>query len=59
MNTLVFTGEMARLQQAIAGSHDLVVRRGIVLQALNARTESGYWSWVAAAAISPPKLPDL
>lgn len=38
METLAFTGEMARLQQAIAESHDLVVRRGTVLEALNLRT---------------------
>jgi ubiquinone/menaquinone biosynthesis C-methylase UbiE len=38
VNTLAFTGDMARLQQAIAESHDLVVRRGIVLEALNLRT---------------------
>jgi ubiquinone/menaquinone biosynthesis C-methylase UbiE len=38
MSTLAFTGEMARLQQAIAESHDLVSRRGTVLDALNLRT---------------------
>jgi ubiquinone/menaquinone biosynthesis C-methylase UbiE len=38
MNTLAFTGDMARLQQAIAESHDLAVRRGMVLEALNLRT---------------------
>ena len=37
MNTLSFAGGMARLQQAIAESHDLVVRRGIVLGTLNLR----------------------
>jgi arsenite methyltransferase len=37
MNTLSFAGDMARLQRAIADSHDLVVRRGIVLEALNLR----------------------
>ena len=31
MNTLSFAGDMARLQRAITESHDLVVRRGIVL----------------------------
>ena len=35
MSALAFTGEMARLQQAIAESHDLAVRRGTVLEALN------------------------
>jgi len=38
MNTLAFTGDMARLQQAIAEAHDLVVRRGTVLEALGLRT---------------------
>ena len=37
MNTLSFAGDMARLQRAIAESHDLVVRRGIVLERLNLR----------------------
>ena len=51
MNTLSFTGEMARLQQAIAESHDLVVCRGTVLEALNLRTSERCWRWVATAAI--------
>ena len=38
VNTLAFIGDMARLQQAIAESHDLVVRRNTVLEALNLRT---------------------
>jgi ubiquinone/menaquinone biosynthesis C-methylase UbiE len=38
MSTLTFTGDMARLQQATAESHDNVVRRVIVLAALNLRT---------------------
>jgi ubiquinone/menaquinone biosynthesis C-methylase UbiE len=38
MSGLAFTGEMARLQQAIAESHDLVIRCGTVLEALNLRT---------------------
>src|SRR5215813_3569445 len=38
MSTLSFAGDMARLQRAIAESHDLVVRRGIVLETLNLRT---------------------
>jgi ubiquinone/menaquinone biosynthesis C-methylase UbiE len=37
MAGLAFTGDMARLQQAIAESHDLVVRRGRVLEELNLR----------------------
>ena len=37
MSPLSFAGDMARLQQAIAESHDLVVRRGIVLGTLNLR----------------------
>ena len=38
MNTLSFTGEMARLQQAAAESHDNIARRNTVLSALNLRT---------------------
>jgi len=38
MSSLAFTGDMARLQQAIAESQDIVVRRGIVLAALNLRS---------------------
>ena len=38
MSTLAFTGDMAQLQQAIAESHDLVIRRSTVLEALNLRT---------------------
>jgi len=38
MSTLSFAGDMARLQQAIAESHDLVVRRGTVLEGVNLRT---------------------
>jgi protein-L-isoaspartate O-methyltransferase len=52
LNTLSFTGEMARLQQAIAESHDLAIRRNTVLEALDLRTDArvlevgcggGYW----------------
>jgi len=62
MNTLAFTGDMARLQQAIAESHDLVVRRGIVLETLNLRTGekvlelgcgSGYYPLEAARFVGP------
>ena len=61
-NTLSFTGEMARLQQAIAESHDLVVRRGTVLEALNLRTSErvlevgcggGYLTYEAARFVGP------
>ena len=38
MNTLSFTGEMARLQQAAAESHDNIARRSTVLSALSLRT---------------------
>jgi ubiquinone/menaquinone biosynthesis C-methylase UbiE len=38
MSGLAFTGDMAQLQQAVAESQDIVVRRGIVLAALNLRT---------------------
>src|SRR5215472_16018249 len=62
MNTLSFTGEMARLQQAIAESHDLVVRRGTALEALNLRTSErelevgcggGYLTYEAARFVGP------
>ena len=62
MNALSFTGEMARLQQAIAESHDLVVRRGTVLEALNLRTSErvlevgcggGYLTYEAARFVGP------
>jgi ubiquinone/menaquinone biosynthesis C-methylase UbiE len=38
MSTLSFAGDMARLQRAFSESHPAVVRRGIVLEALNLRT---------------------
>jgi len=62
MNTLAFTGEMARLQQAIAESHDLVGRRNTVLEALNLRTGErvlelgcggGYYAHEAARSVGP------
>jgi len=62
MNTLAFTGDMARLQQAIAESHDLVVRRNAVLDALNLRTGErvlelgcggGYYAYEAAQFVGP------
>ena len=62
MNTLSFAGDMARLQQAIAESHDLVVRRGIVLETLNLRTGErvlelgcggGYYTLDAARFVGP------
>ena len=62
MSTLAFTGDMARLQQAIAESHDLVVRRGTVLEALNLRTSEqvlevgcggGYLTYEAARFVGP------
>jgi ubiquinone/menaquinone biosynthesis C-methylase UbiE len=62
MNTLSFTGEMARLQQAIAESHDLVVCQGTVLEALNLRTSErvlevgcggGYLTYEAARFVGP------
>lgn len=62
MNTLAFTGNMARLQQAIAESHDLVVRRNTVLEALNLRTGErvleldcggGYYAYEAAQFVGP------
>ena len=62
MNTLSFTGEMARLQQAIAESHDLVDRRGTVLEALNLQTGErvlevgcggGYYVYEAARFVGP------
>jgi ubiquinone/menaquinone biosynthesis C-methylase UbiE len=62
MSALAFTGEMARLQQAIAESHDLTVRRGTVLEALNLRTGEqvlevgcggGYFAREAAQFVGP------
>jgi ubiquinone/menaquinone biosynthesis C-methylase UbiE len=62
MSTLSFTGDMARLQQAIAESHDLVVRRGTVLEALNLRAGEhalevgcggGYYAYEAARFVGP------
>jgi arsenite methyltransferase len=62
VNTLSFAGDMARLQQAIAESHDLVVRRGIVLETLNLRPGErvlelgcggGYYTLEAARFIGP------
>jgi arsenite methyltransferase len=62
MNTLAFTGDMARLQQAIAEAHDLVMRRNTVLEALNLRTGErvlevgcggGYYSHEAAKFVGP------
>jgi len=62
MNTLSFAGDMARLQQGIAESHDLLVRRGIVLETLNLRPGervlelgcgSGYYTLEAARFVGP------
>src|SRR6516162_1951168 len=62
MNTLSFAGDMARLQQAITESHDLVVRRGIVIDMLNLRTGErvlelgcggGYYTHEAAGSVGP------
>lgn len=38
MATLAFDDEMGRIQRAVAQCHDMVVRQGVVLQALNLRT---------------------
>jgi|HubBroStandDraft_4_1064222.scaffolds.fasta_scaffold129444_2 arsenite methyltransferase len=62
MNTLSFAGDMARLQRAIAESHDLVVRRAIVLETLNLRAGErvlelgcggGYYTREAARFVGP------
>lgn len=62
MSGLAFTDDMARLQQAIAESHDLVVRRGTVLAALNLRSGErvlelgcggGYFAREAAQCVGP------
>src|SRR3984893_12513687 len=62
MSTLSFAGDMARLQRAIAESHDLVVRRGIVLETLNLRTGErvlelgcggGYYTHEVAQFVGP------
>ena len=38
MTNLVFEGEMARIQHGFAQCHDLIIRRSIVLEALNLRS---------------------
>jgi arsenite methyltransferase len=38
MSNIVFDDEMGRMQRAIAETHDLVVRRNMVMEALNLRT---------------------
>jgi arsenite methyltransferase len=62
MSALAFTGDMARLQQAITESHDLSVRRGVVLAALDLRTGErvlevgcggGYYTYEAARFVGP------
>jgi ubiquinone/menaquinone biosynthesis C-methylase UbiE len=62
MDTLAFTGDMARLQQANQETHDLLVRRGTVLGALNLRTGErvlevgcggGYYTYEAARFVGP------
>src|SRR5215813_7978777 len=62
MNTLSFAGDMARLQRAITESHDLVVRRGIVIDTLNLRTGErvlelgcggGYYTHEVAGFVGP------
>jgi arsenite methyltransferase len=62
MSGLAFTGDMARLQQATTESHDLVVRRGMVLAALNLRSGervlelgcgAGYFAREAAQCVGP------
>ena len=62
MSTLSFAGDMARLQRAIAESHDLVLRRGVVLETLNLRTGEqvlelgcggGYYTHEAAQFVGP------
>ena len=62
MNTLAFTDDMACLQRCTAESHDLVIRRGIVLGALNLRTGErvlelgcggGYYTYEAARFVGP------
>jgi SAM-dependent methyltransferase len=62
MSALSFAGDMARLQRAIAEAHDLVVRRGIVLETLNLRTGErvlelgcggGYYTHEAARFVGP------
>src|SRR6516162_5437268 len=62
MNTLSFTGEMARLQQAAAESHDNIARRSTVLSALNLRTGErvlevgcggGYYTYEVARFVGP------
>src|SRR5215472_3008789 len=55
MSTLSFAGEMARLQRTFSESHDAVVRRSIVLDALNLRTgERVLELGCGASQCSPP-----
>jgi arsenite methyltransferase len=62
MSTLSFAGDMARLQRAIAESHDLIVRRGTVFETLNLRAGErvlqlgcggGYYTHDAARFLGP------
>src|SRR5215472_18421636 len=62
MSTLSFAGDMARLQRAIAESHDLVLRRGVVLETLNLRAGEqvlelgcggGYYAYEVAQFVGP------
>ena len=62
MSALSFAGDMARLQQARAESHNLVVRRNTVLAALNLRIGErvlelgcggGYYAYEAARFVGP------
>lgn len=59
MSGLASTGEMARLQQAIAESHDLVIRRGTVLEALNLRTGERVIELGCGGGILRVKQPNL
>ena len=62
MSTLTFTGDIARLADALARCHDLVSRRSAVLEALNLRTGErvldvgcggGFYAYEAAQCVGP------
>ena len=64
MTEMTYSGDMARIQQALAQSHDLVVRRSAVLEALNLRVGEhvlelgcggGFYAVEAARFVGPKR----
>jgi ubiquinone/menaquinone biosynthesis C-methylase UbiE len=62
MSTLTFTNDMARIQRALAQCHDMVLRRSLVLEALQLRTGErvlevgcggGLYAYEAAQCVGP------